>query len=58
MDKETIMAMAIAAVAEELNIEFHRIKVLSFKEVEKSSLEKYIEENQISFKKYRLGDIT
>jgi len=58
MDKETIMAMAIAAVAEELNTEFHRIKVLSFKEVEKSSLEKYIEENQISFKKYRLGDIT
>lgn len=58
MDKETIMAMAIAAVAEELSTEFHRIKVLSFKEVEKSSLEKYIEENQISFKKYRLGDIT
>ena len=56
MDKKAIVAMAVAAAAEELHIEVHRIKVLSFKEVEKSSLEKYIEEKGISFQKFQLGD--
>lgn len=56
MDRKAIVAMAVAAVAEELQTEAHRIKVLSFKEVEKSSLEKYIEENGIRFQKYQLGD--
>ena len=56
MDKKAIVAMAVAAVAEELHTEAHKIKVLSFKEVEKSSLEKYIEEKGISFQKFQLGD--
>lgn len=56
MDKEAIVAMAVAAVAEELKTEAKKIRVLSFKEIEKSSLEKYIEENNISFQKYQLGD--
>lgn len=50
------MAMAVAVVAEELHTEVHGIKVLSFREVEKSSLEKYIEEKGISFQKFQLGD--
>ena len=54
MEKEQIIAMAVAAVTEELKINTKRIRVLSFKEVEKSSLEKFIEEKAIHFEKYQL----
>ena len=56
MDKKAIVAMAVAAVAEELHTEVRRIRVVTFKEVEKSSLEKYIEENGIRFQKFQLED--
>ena len=56
MEKEEIIALAIAAIAEELKTDIKRIKVKSFKEVEKSNLEKYIEEKNIPYKKYQLGD--
>lgn len=56
MDKEQIIAMAVAAVAEELKTETKRIRVLSFKEIEKSNLEKYIEEKSLQYHKYQLGD--
>ena len=55
MDNKAIVAMSVAAIAEELHTEVQRIKVLSFKEVEKSSLEKYIEERGIYFHKFQLG---
>ena len=58
MEIEQIIAMAVAAVAEELKTEIKRIRVLSFKELEKSSLEKYIEEKSIHFEKYQLRNIT
>lgn len=57
MEKEEIVAMAIAAIAEELKTEVHRVKVLSFHEVEKNILERYIEENSIDYNKYQLGDL-
>ena len=56
MEKDEIIAMAVAAIAEELKTDIKRIRVKSFKEVEKSNLEKYIEEKNISYKKYQLGD--
>lgn len=56
MEKGEIIAMAVAAIAEELKTDSRRIRVLSFKEVEKSNLEKYIEENSIQYCKYQLGD--
>ena len=56
MDKEQIIAMAVAAVAEELKTKTKRIRVLSFKEIEKSNLEKYIEEKSLQYHKYQLGD--
>jgi len=58
MEREQIIAMAVAAVSEELKTDIKRIRVLSFKEVEKSSLEKYIEEKSIHFEKYQLRNIT
>ena len=54
MEKERIIAMVVAAVAEELKTEIKRIRVLSFKEVQKSSLERYIEEKSIHFEKYQM----
>ena len=56
MEKEEIVAMAVAAIAEELKTEIHRIRIISFKEVEKSNLEKFLEEKSIHFEKYHLGD--
>lgn len=51
---EQIVAMAVAAVAEEKKIEPKRVRVISFKEIQKSSLEKYIEENNINYRKFSL----
>lgn len=54
MEIEKILAMAVAAVAEENGVAPKRVTVRSFKEVQKSSLEKYIEDNKIEYKKYQL----
>ena len=53
MEKK-ILAMAVAAVAEENRIEPKHVVVRSFKEIQKSSLEKYIEDNRIAYQKYQL----
>lgn len=57
MEIEKVLAMAVAAVAEENGVEPKRVTVLSFKEVQKSSLEKFIEDNKITYKKYHLEGI-
>lgn len=57
MEKDEVIAMAVAAIAEELKIDIKRIRVKSFKEVEKSNLEKYIEEKSIQYRKFQLGDL-
>ena len=51
---EKIIAMAVAAIAEERKVEPKRVRVLSFKEVQQSSLEKYIEDQKILYQKYQL----
>ena len=56
MEIEKILAMAVAAAAEENGVEPKHVTVLSFKEVNKSSLERYIEENNIIYHKYQLED--
>ena len=56
MDIEKVLAMAVAVVAEENGVEIKRVVVRSFKEIQKSSLEKYIEENHIAYHKYQLED--
>jgi len=55
MEIEKVLAMAVAAVAEENGIEPKHVVVRSFKEIQKSSLEKYIEDNHITYQKYQLG---
>ena len=42
METEKILAMAVAAAAEENGVEPKRIIVRSFREIHKSSLEKFI----------------
>ena len=56
MEESLIIAMAVAAIAEENGVDTNRVIVRSFKEVQKSGLEKYIEENNISYHKYQLGE--
>ncbi len=54
LETEKILAMAVAAVAEEWGTPPERVRVISFKEVQKSSLEQYIEDHQITYRKYQL----
>ncbi len=56
MELEKVLAMAVAAIAEENEVEAKRLVVRSFKEIQKSSLEQYIEDNKISYHKYQLED--
>ena len=55
-EQEQIIAMAIAAIAEELHEQIPRLRVLSFREVHKSSLEEFLAEHHIQYKKYQLGE--
>lgn len=57
MEIEKILVMAVAAVAEETGVEPKRVTVLSFKEIQKSSLEKFIDDNNISYHKYQLEEL-
>ena len=56
MDEQLIVAMAVACIAEENGVDTKHVVVRSFKEVNNSSLEKYIEEKGISYHKYQLGE--
>ena len=56
MEAEKIIAMATACIAEELEVDIRKVRVVSFREVQKSDLEKYIEENEITYRKYQLED--
>ena len=54
--KEEILAMAVAAVAEEEGEDVSRLRVVSFREIQRSSLEQYIADHGIEYKKYQLGE--
>ncbi|MBR4415221.1 MAG: hypothetical protein IKS67_00530 [Victivallales bacterium] len=56
MDMDELVAMAVAAVAEDLRQDVKRIRVVSFREVFPSPLENYLAERKISFKRYELKD--
>jgi len=56
LTKEEIVAMAIAAIAEETGTDAKNLRVVSFRELGESALGKYIRENNISYKKYTLED--
>lgn len=54
MELDKVLAMAVAAVAEKTKRDVNKIRVVSFAEIQKSDLEKYIEENHIHYKKYQI----
>lgn len=56
LNQEQIVAMAVAAIAEETQEDVSRLRVVSFREAYPSGLERYIAENNIQYKKYELGD--
>lgn len=56
MEIEKVLAMAVAAVAEENGVEPRKVIIRSFKEIQKNSLEQFIEENHIAYHKYQLED--
>lgn len=56
MKDKKIAAMAIAVIAEETGEKFNHLRIVSFRKIEKSSLYKYIENKNIKYKKYELGD--
>lgn len=55
-EMEKIAAMAVAAVAEELGEDISALRIVSFREIRKSSLEQYIADHGIHYKKYQLGE--
>ena len=56
LTKADIVAMAVAAIAEETGTDCRNIRVKSFKELSLSGLQKYIQDNNITYKKYTLED--
>ena len=56
LTKEEIVAMAVAAIAEETGTDAKNIRVKSFREMSLSPLQRYIHENNITYKKYTLED--
>ena len=56
LSKEMIVAMAAACIAEELGTNVKNLRISNFHEVRKSGLAKYIEDNNISYVKYQVGE--
>lgn len=56
MDMDELVAMAVAAVAEDMRTDAKRIRVVSFREIFPAPLENYLAERKISFKRYELKD--
>ncbi|MBO4474493.1 MAG: hypothetical protein IK020_03815 [Clostridiales bacterium] len=56
LTKEEIVAMAVAAIAEETGTDVRNLRVVNFRELGESALMKYIREKNISYKKYSLED--
>ena len=56
LDMDELVAMAVAAVAEDMRTDAKRIRVVSFREIFPGPLENYLAERKISFKRYELMD--
>ena len=56
MDMDELVAMAVAAVAEDMRTDAKRIRVVSFREIFPGPLESYLAARKISFKRYELKD--
>ncbi|MBO4242776.1 MAG: hypothetical protein IKT14_05705 [Clostridiales bacterium] len=56
LSNEMIVSMAVACIAEELGTDIRNVRVISFREKAKSSLQKFISDHNINYKKYDLED--
>lgn len=56
LTKEEIIAMAIAAIAEETGTDAKNLRVVSFREVKQSPLMQYVADRKINYKRYELED--
>ncbi len=56
MEQEQVMAMALALIADELGVDPSELRVLGFREVQPGTLGAYLEENDVVFRQYQLGD--
>ena len=56
LTKEQFVAMAIAAIAEETKTDAKNLRVVSFREVQKTPLMQYVSDNNINYKRYELED--
>lgn len=54
LDKEVIVAMAVAVAAEDMNTAPEQIRVISFRKIQESSLQQYLTDNKIQHTKYQL----
>lgn len=55
MDNEIILAIA-AVIAEEEGIDIRKVRIITVRATAKNSLERFIEEYGIKYKKYQLRD--
>lgn len=56
LNKEEIIAMAVAAIAQESGTDARNLRVNSFREISLSGLMQYLADNNIEYKKYTLED--
>ena len=56
MDKKKLFAIAAAVIAEEEKTDVRKLHIVSCRAAAQSSLERYIAEHGIHYKKYQLGD--
>ena len=58
MEREKVMAISLALIADELGVDPSELRILRFRELPEGTLETYLEENGLSFRQYQLGDKT
>ena len=56
LSNEQIIAMSVAAIAEQTGSDVRDLRVVSFKEIGVSPLQKYLNDHKLNFKKYTLED--
>ena len=57
MNEEQLVAMMVAAIAEDSGTDTDHIRVISFRRAEPTPLEKYLQETGYDYEKYTLEDI-
>lgn len=56
ISSEQIVAMAVAAIAEETQEDINHLRVISFRAIKKNLLDEYLAKYAMEYKKYQLGD--